>query len=80
MCIKNNFTNGKFYNVSSVLVSLVTFSFQLSDNDSQDLPPFPDPRDDTKSASTSGSAAPAGDSGPILPVPVGVRPTLATYR
>ena len=51
---------------------------QLSDNDSQDLPPFPDPREDKPSGS-SGAAA-GGETGPILPVPVGIRPTLATYR
>jgi len=52
----------------------------LSDNDSQDLPPFPDPREDAKHQSGTSSTAPGGESGPILPVPVGIRPTLATYR
>lgn len=47
-------------------------SLQLSDSDTpQDLPPLPDGKD------------PAGlpqDTGPIMPVPRGIRPTLAKYR
>ncbi len=46
---------------------------QLSETETQDLPPFPDPKD-----VPAGGGAP--DTGPILPVPKGIRPTLAKYR
>ena len=49
------------------------FVFQLSETDNQDLPPFPDPKEVL-------SGGPPPDTGPILPVPRGIRPTLAKYR
>ncbi|XP_025988063.1 otoferlin isoform X2 [Solenopsis invicta] len=39
------------------------------------FPTLPDPKD-----SSCGSQAPGQDQGPILPVPVGIRPTLSKYR
>ena len=53
--------------------------FQLSETDDQDLPPFPAPKDlsNQTTVQPTGSGA---DTGPILPVPVGIRPTLAKYR
>jgi hypothetical protein len=55
-------------------ISFHRFVFlQLSETESQDLPPFPDPKD-----VPAGGGAP--DTGPILPVPKGIRPTLAKYR
>jgi hypothetical protein len=45
--------------------------FQLSETDNQSLPPFPDPKEIVPGAP---------DTGPILPVPRGIRPTLAKYR
>lgn len=39
------------------------------------FPTLPDPKD-----LTVGSQAPGQDQGPILPVPVGIRPTLSKYR
>lgn len=55
---------------------------QLSETDEQVLPPFPAPKEP---GSQPGSSQPSNnassqDTGPILPVPVGVRPTLAKYR
>jgi len=44
---------------------------QLSETDNQDLPPFPDAKEIVPGAP---------DTGPILPVPKGIRPTLAKYR
>ena len=55
-------------------ISFHRFVFlQLSETETQDLPPFPDPKD-----VPAGGGAP--DTGPILPVPKGIRPTLAKYR
>ena len=54
---------------------------QLSDTDDQELPPFPPAKDISPHPNVqppNGGQAP--DSGPILPVPVGIRPTLAKYR
>ena len=53
--------------------------FELSETELQDLPPFPDP----KSREGGGPLVPSSggpDTGPILPVPRGIRPTLAKYR
>lgn len=41
------------------------------------FPTLPDPKDPSCSSQTPGSGQ---DQGPILPVPVGIRPTLAKYR
>ena len=54
---------------------------QLSETDDQELPPFPPAKDISPHPNVP--PAPNGgppDSGPILPVPVGIRPTLAKYR
>ena len=53
--------------------------FELSETDMQDLPPFPDPKGGGGSGPVVPSG-PSGDTGPILPVPKGIRPTLAKYR
>ena len=50
--------------------------FELNDSDTQDLPPFPDPKEETRVPPSGGPT----DTRPILPVPVGIRPTLAKYR
>jgi hypothetical protein len=56
----------------------VALKFQLSESEGhQDLPPFPDCKDPTSSAVGQQQNQ---DQGPILPVPRGVRPTLAKYR
>lgn len=41
------------------------------------FPTLPDPKDPSCGSQTPGSGQ---DQGPILPVPVGIRPTLAKYR
>jgi len=41
------------------------------------FPTLPDPKDHSSGSQPPGSAQ---DQGPILPVPVGIRPTLAKYR
>jgi len=41
------------------------------------FPTLPDPKDFTSGSQAPGSAQ---DQGPILPVPVGIRPTLSKYR
>ena len=53
--------------------------FQLSETDDQELPPFP-PAKDIKDQNVQPNGGGAPDSGPILPVPHGIRPTLAKYR
>lgn len=54
---------------------------QLSDADEQVLPPFPAPKEPAGSQpSQPSNNSGTQDTGPILPVPVGVRPTLAKYR
>ena len=61
--------------------TLFYFFLQLSDTDDQELPPFPPAKDISPHPNVqppNGGQAP--DSGPILPVPVGIRPTLAKYR
>ena len=52
--------------------------FELSENELQDLPPFPDPKPEIPGP--PGPGPPGQDTGPILPVPKGIRPTLAKYR
>ena len=56
------------------ILSLYSQFLQLNDSEgTQDnIPPLPDARDPVV-------GAPA-DTGPILPVPKGIRPTLAKYR
>ena len=57
------------------------YLLQLSDTEDQELPPFP-PAKDLSSQQTVQPSGGTGekDTGPILPVPVGIRPTLAKYR
>ena len=59
--------------------NLFTHLLQLSETDDQELPPFP-PAKDIKDQNVQPNGGGAPDSGPILPVPHGIRPTLAKYR
>ena len=58
-----------FYTVETFLIIQNFLKFQLSDHEGQTLPTFPPPKD-----TTPGPGQPGQDSGPILPVPVGIRP------
>ena len=61
-----------------IFISLLIL-FQLSETDDQELPPFP-PAKDIKDQNVNPNGGGVPDSGPILPVPHGIRPTLAKYR
>lgn len=54
----------------------------MSDADDQILPPFPSPKDPSSNnqQNQQNQGIAGQDTGPILPVPVGIRPTLAKYR
>ena len=60
-------------------MKFVPYLLQLSETDDQELPPFP-PAKDIKDQNVQPNGGGAPDSGPILPVPHGIRPTLAKYR
>ena len=62
-----------------MLIYRSAYLFQLSETDDQELPPFP-PAKDIKDQNVQPNGGGAPDSGPILPVPHGIRPTLAKYR
>ena len=59
------------------------YLLQLSDTEDQELPPFPPAKDLSSQQTVPPSGGTGGgnpDTGPILPVPVGIRPTLVKYR